>query len=286
MTDTKDLRVRAETCVECHVGSERCEVNHDLIAAGHPRLRFEYGAYLANYPKHWNDAEDRAGRPDFEARAWSIGQVVSARAALELLQSRAAGEKKPWPEFAEYGCFSCHHNLQDRRWRQPAPGGLSLLPVLAGRQPPPQPLELESLEKQMSRTVPDREEVAREAGRVAKLMTGWLKQVAKPPQGEKTLPNLLTALARERPESTSNWDNATQLYLALAAVDQALGEVEGKYRDQPPARAALKDLHDALDRAFPRDQESAYDSPRDYDPTEIDKILGKLREQLRGLGLE
>src|SRR5262249_35271714 len=45
---TKELAVRAQTCVACHVGGEHAEVNHRLIAAGHPRLRFEYAAYLAN----------------------------------------------------------------------------------------------------------------------------------------------------------------------------------------------------------------------------------------------
>src|SRR5262245_182944 len=70
--DTKDLAVRAESCVACHVGSPNREVNHDLIAAGHPRLRFDLGAYLANYPKHWSDARDKAGRPALEAQVWAI----------------------------------------------------------------------------------------------------------------------------------------------------------------------------------------------------------------------
>jgi hypothetical protein len=56
---------------------------------------------------------------DFEARAWLLGQVVSAKAALDLLKYRADPEHgKPWPEFAEYGCFACHHNLQDQAGRR------------------------------------------------------------------------------------------------------------------------------------------------------------------------
>src|SRR5262249_17333411 len=79
MTNTRDLRVRAEVCVACHVGSGDSDVNHDLIAAGHPRLRFEFGAYLANYPRHWSETKDKEGRADFEAQAWLIGQAVSAQ---------------------------------------------------------------------------------------------------------------------------------------------------------------------------------------------------------------
>ena len=50
MANTKDLRVRAETCVRCHVGEGDLDVNHDLIAAGHPRLAFEYAAFQGNMP--------------------------------------------------------------------------------------------------------------------------------------------------------------------------------------------------------------------------------------------
>src|SRR5262245_5001104 len=47
---TKSLRVTAETCLECHVGSRRCESGHDLLAAGHPRLNFDFSLAMAHYP--------------------------------------------------------------------------------------------------------------------------------------------------------------------------------------------------------------------------------------------
>src|SRR5262249_40039035 len=71
---TKDLIERARGCVGCHVGAPGRDVNHDLLAAGHPRLNFEYGAFLANVPKHWDERRDKARSPDLEARAWAIGQ--------------------------------------------------------------------------------------------------------------------------------------------------------------------------------------------------------------------
>jgi hypothetical protein len=51
MRNTKDLASRARLCAGCHVGDGGSDdlpardVNHDLIAAGHPRLNFELSAY-------------------------------------------------------------------------------------------------------------------------------------------------------------------------------------------------------------------------------------------------
>jgi hypothetical protein len=290
--ETKNIVVRAEACVTCHVGRPGAEVNHDLIAAGHPRLRFEYAAYLANYPKHWSEARDKAGRPEFEARAWAVGQLISAKKAVELLQARADNAASPWPEFAEYGCFSCHHSLQDRGWRQPPgkakPGSLpwgtwyfAMLPTLADRQPAPDAKPLDDLARLMSQRVPDRKQVSVEAGRSAAALSAWLGQVERAPDGAPVLAGLLSALSREPAPGASNWDAATQRYLGIAAVYQALGDMHS----QPPVKGAIKDLRDTLERAFPRGRESAYDSPRDYDPAAVDRNLKVLHENLQQLGI-
>ena len=147
MVDTTDLRTRAERCVACHVGAPASDgapardVNHDLLAAGHPRLTFEFTAYLQNMPPHWDEQTDRslprykraergsAEYDNFEARAWAIGQAVTGKAALELLAARASAVdtdndhatthyKSPWPEFSEVACYDCHHGLHDSKSRQ------------------------------------------------------------------------------------------------------------------------------------------------------------------------
>ena len=95
--DTKNLVRRIELCAGCHVGQDARDglplrdVNHDLIAAGHPRLNFEFAAYQENQPKHWK-TDDPSGEAaaDFPVRAWALGQLVSARAALSSLGSRSA----------------------------------------------------------------------------------------------------------------------------------------------------------------------------------------------------
>ncbi len=111
---TKDPVARILMCAQCHVGGRDREVNHDLIAAGHPRLSFEYTRfhYSDEYrQKHWIE---KTPNPDFEVRTWLIGQVASLRAAVDLLAARADrvdDGKTPWPEFAESSCYACHQNL-------------------------------------------------------------------------------------------------------------------------------------------------------------------------------
>src|SRR5262245_288048 len=117
-----DIETRIAACTGCHVGAPRDDinglplrdVNHDLIAAGHPRLSFEYNIFLSNLPPHW-----RAGAAANDVRSWAVGQVTSLQQALKLLAYRADPQNHaPWPEFAEYSCFSCHHDLAEPSWRQ------------------------------------------------------------------------------------------------------------------------------------------------------------------------
>jgi hypothetical protein len=119
MTDTRDLLARAQACAGCHVGSPAQngrparDVNHDLIAAGHPRLNFEFHAYLGVMPKHWTDTP--GAKPNYKtdsethAQAWAVGQAVSAEAAFRLNSARAAQRHRI--EFSEFDCYACHHEL-------------------------------------------------------------------------------------------------------------------------------------------------------------------------------
>ena len=103
-----DLRTRARVCTDCHVGGDRAQVNHDLIAAGHPALLFENSSFLDRYRpyQHWSEVEDRRRHPALEAEEWAVGQAVSAEAGMKLLAIRAKvttpPNLHPWPEFAEY----------------------------------------------------------------------------------------------------------------------------------------------------------------------------------------
>jgi hypothetical protein len=294
MRDTWSLPSRARLCVDCHVGSAASEVNHDLIAAGHPRLKFEFGAYHAVWPRHWSDARDkdpaRGGRRDFEAEAWRVGQVESARAALELLAARTqSGAGRVWPEFAEYDCFACHHDLKAESWRQQRdlnaagktgrpPGSypwgtwyFTMPRVLAARSGPQgEPLlaRLKALEDKMGEPFPDQQEVRQlTAGALAEL-TKWH---AKPQKAS----DLFTALVGEDGRlPLDNWDASAQFYLGLAALCNA-------WKDEAPDQApksllpALRDVGKQL--RFP----PGYEGPRDdFTPRVFSNRLRAVREVL------
>lgn len=131
-----DVGERAAACVGCHVGAPEAvvgkgpdgrdiklavrDMNHDMIAAGHPRLNFDFADYMRRLPVHWQE-KDRTEKgnvprgPDFLVKAWLVGRVAHAEAACKLLASRAersGGDRRtPWPEFAEFNCAACHHGL-------------------------------------------------------------------------------------------------------------------------------------------------------------------------------
>jgi hypothetical protein len=275
-------RERAEVCVTCHVGSATADMNHDLIAAGHPRLNFEYSAYFANMPRHW---APRPAAPASEAQAWAVGQAVTAQAALNLLAARAT-PGHPWPEFAQYDCFACHHDLHADSWRRTrdtkdrAPGSLvpetwylSLPRAMAKtRNVPGLVTSLDALAVDLVKPWGDRAKVAQDARQAADLCSGLLREVEKPPANEAEFRHWLAELAAELQRRGLSWDEAGQLYLALAALEGAY-DPEGRDRKVHEAVAGLyKDL------TFP----SSQDSPgEDASKERFEKALKGLDQVLK-----
>ena len=118
--DNKNLVLRTEKCLTCHLGAPGMTVDHELIAAGHPDLRFELDSFTAVEPPHWveKNAEGKPlADPLFGTRAWAIGQVVQLRESM--LRVARAAKSGPWPEFSEMDCITCHHSLTGpQSWRQ------------------------------------------------------------------------------------------------------------------------------------------------------------------------
>jgi len=109
MIDTKNLEVRAKTCLACHLGAGEQVVDHDLIAAGHPDLAFELDTFTAAQPAH-----HRPVQPAARVRAWAVGQMVALAESMRLLGAHAA---RTWPEFSDLECYQCHHDLRAESWR-------------------------------------------------------------------------------------------------------------------------------------------------------------------------
>jgi hypothetical protein len=112
MTDLRNLPLRASGCLSCHLGNDKKEVDHELIASGHPILAFELDNYTEMNP-HWR-RDSTAGTHG--ARAFAVGQAAAFSQSLDNLARHARGEK--WPEFSDMSCINCHHSLETSGWRQ------------------------------------------------------------------------------------------------------------------------------------------------------------------------
>ena len=51
MYDTRDLARRTEKCLSCHMGTGEKEVDHTMIAAGHPDLTFQLATFSSAMPQ-------------------------------------------------------------------------------------------------------------------------------------------------------------------------------------------------------------------------------------------
>jgi hypothetical protein len=144
MLDTESILGRAEVCMRCHVGSRTADgmvrdMNHDLIAAGHPALRFDLLIYQEYMPHHWDDngaVETAFNESPYRVRAITryAGLAAAARLSGERAQHSLDEQKSkqedapnsvavssvPWPELADFDCFACHQSLSPRAFRLPA----------------------------------------------------------------------------------------------------------------------------------------------------------------------
>jgi hypothetical protein len=297
--DTRSLTGRARSCTPCHVGAAGMDVNHDLIAAGHPRLAFDFSAYHALVPHHWQDAKDKVpgtsprARADWEAAAWFVGEATTTQAALELLAARAATPS--WPEFAESDCYACHHQLQSQSWRQEAKRDLGQRP--SGNLPwndwyvtslpykfhPPQINttdllhQIAKLKEVMEQKIsPDSAAVRLNADMAAKMLGALAKQFEEAHYRPTDLEGFLQQLATQgATHKAASWDEAARTYLGVVAVYYAL-------RDAGGSRAPAADVQDALKKIrgllqFPPDSDSP---PPAYTPQLLLEPYGLLRKRL------
>ena len=277
-SDTSNLTIRAAVCTGCHLGpmpgqdGVLHDVNHDLIAAGHPRLVFELDAYLTNYPKHWSAAKDEARHPGaFHVNAWAAGQEQTARRLLWQIDNRQS--RGPWPDFANFECFDCHHALRApsdpraqaaaKRGGLPRPALVPLAQLLAEPVQVKQEASARVLHKSWSEPAP------------TAAVTPFQIRVPQQfePIGATNLPAhadaLLDLLASWKGDAKPGptWDQAVQFYLAIEALARDLGDEAGK-----SLAIAAKDLSaELLSRGFSVTAPTQYDSPADFDPAALSR---------------
>lgn len=252
--------VRAKTCAGCHVGAAGRDVDHDLIAAGHPRLLFELVAFDEELPPHWRPKARNV------ANDWLFGQIAGAEAALDVLTARAQSKTAPWPEFAEFDCFSCHHDLKADSWRQAVPrkqkaGSLvwnswntSVIDrLLVENKLSADPWH--TLRDTMRSFSPNREEIVTKTA-AAKAPLAELTGVAKLDSSNSSREAGILRLKAfvDSPPNFESWEAAEQHWLAVRALWIATKDPE------------LVPLLDALGTR--RGLVSGFDSPRNFDPRE------------------
>ena len=293
--DLRPLTGRTETCVACHVGSPAATVDHDLIAAGHPRLAFEMSAYHTLLPKHWDAATEIQNDPAQEVRLWAIGQAASAKAMADVAANRAkqaVHSKAAYvvPDFAEFDCNACHHDLTEpTRGRPTRPSPLGVPRWGSWSVPPARFLARESQSGAAAKdslqnlvTLMDKsrlsagsaEELAKSAQLSSDHLAVWLHSLESSrydvPQATRLLQRVISA--ETDADWLPNWDGQTQRYLAIAAASQSLQRLTGRTPFPPSSDSrALVPLRERL--KFP----TGYATPRGFNPSEFDQLLGQLR---------
>ena len=282
--ETKDLVSRTQACVGCHVGEATREVNHDLIAAGHPRLAFESTRYhfSPRYAKHW--VEPLPTR-DFEVRAWAIGQVVAAAAAVDLLRARSHDRNASWPELAEQGCFQCHQGLKGTPRSGPASAGtadwqpwyLALLDVVAGETPrlfpgatTPDLAPVRALAGEMKKPKPDMALARSHADRSHSVLGAWTQDLKaaerKNPGSRITSDDVkrLTAAVAAHAAERAEWDAVAPHVLAATALYHADPSAV------PDAKRVLGDMKPYIRYA------EGFNSPANYDAAKVRELFRQL----------
>jgi Cytochrome c554 and c-prime len=284
MYDTRDLTKRTEKCLSCHLGSDDKSVDHEMIAAGHPDLYFELDSFSAVMPRHWKEpgepGEPEHSDPWYDVRELTTGQAVQLQQSLLRLASRAHG--KPWPEFSELQCYSCHHSLTtpENSWRQ-ARG-------YPGRRPGDPPWnpsrytifhevifqadgddatkldsELSRLAQLMSQLNPDRDAVAASANNCAHLVGDLSSKLnAMPSDSASTLRLLQKILGDADNVSGQGEHAAAQAAMAIQSLFVAY-ERNQKLQNATEIRAAISALFQDLQ------------DPSAYDPA---RFAGKMRQ--------
>jgi hypothetical protein len=319
MTRLNDLGERALVCSGCHLGAPEKngiplrDMNHDMIAAGHPRLYFELAEFQRRLRPHWverdrhRDPGTIAG-PEFEARLWFVGRIANAEASCQLLAGRVGranqGDDVPWPEYSEFNCFSCHHQLVPTGWKQ-APtnqlgtkGGsrrwqsiwpftrIENLPSLSINATLKSPLaqawkDLESVKKLVEKpkgsysiTVEQQAKIAAKSLKQLRSIIGTLSD------REVTL--LVIELYRQNSLPTLNWDECCQMVQGLAALERVrIRSLGGEKLENP----AFETTFQTLMISKTQTGMNLY-SPKGFDPEgfkiELEKLLQTVPKDCKG----
>jgi hypothetical protein len=221
-----------------------------------------------------------------------VGQTACAAAEQRLLEHSLA--RPDWPEFARLSCFACHHDLDGKSWRRPAAGGLPGDPVLDAWN------SFVSVERvaaeranqsptRSSWSIGDRQGAVRQpqprrafaiVDRKPKFSHGIdaahgglkvsLKGSSVPSDPMQVLDATLLDLMADEMLLQLQWDDATQIYLALSVWQDSVCNAPAGFSSK------LDQLADALQ--FQRADGTEFSSPKTYAPGKVAPLFRSLRK--------
>ncbi|MGZ7079934.1 MAG: multiheme c-type cytochrome [Thermoanaerobaculia bacterium] len=275
MRDLRAPSTRADECLVCHLSDRTREVDHELIASGHPILAFELDNYTETMPPHWHWNETHG------VRAFATGQIVAFRDSLDNLARHARGAK--WPEFSDMSCYNCHHGLKTSGWRQergwPDRAGLPawspqhwvVLRMIVSRAAPSQRAQLDDLVQQLSLKVArmnDPAGVAQAADDARRIASGIIPSVDRMSWSDSDIRSFMAALSDDQDFiRKSDVHSAEQVALTLQSLGSALTRRNSRLVRSPMTKA-IDALFDELQN---RD---------DYEPSRFAQKLAAVKATL------
>jgi hypothetical protein len=275
MNDLRVIPARGDLCLSCHMGNASREVDHELIASGHPILAFELDNYTESMPAHWN-WNDTHG-----VRAWAVGQAVAFRDSLANLSRHARGEK--WPEFSDMSCYNCHHGLKNSTWRQErgwtdraglpswSPQRWAVLRLIVDKAAPQQRSALEPLVAQLASKVGhmnDAAGIAATAEETRRIADTLVARVEATPWSEADVRSMISTLASDRDFILrSDVHAAEQTALSIQSLATVLTRRNAKLARSP----FMKSIDDLFTELKERE---------DYDPNRFITKLGSVKSSM------
>jgi hypothetical protein len=284
MMDLRNLQHRAELCLTCHLGTGEKQVDHEMIAAGHPDLTFELDSFSATMPPHWKS--DR--NPNFGVRDWSIGQAVDLRETLNRVARHASSGE--WPEYADLDCFACHHSLTtaENSWRQArgyaghqtgAPpfnnAHYAVFTVLAEEIDPSGAKELDSameaVYKDVSKYHSNPQQVSASAEHAAQIAEEFVSKTSSAQYSQALTARMLHALSEQGPRLADD-DTRTAEQTAMA--------IDSLYISYSKSAGESASVRESIDGLF-----KLLQNPSGYNAPQFRAQMERVRSELSAAGI-
>lgn len=247
MYDTKNLVLRGEKCVSCHLA-----IDQELVSAGHPDLlAFELDTFSALMPPHWRDKGTWFG-----PSAWATGQAIALREAMKQLASRA-GSSAPAPRL-------------DEGWMKLRGTAVVFRHALGLVTPDAQKAldqDLATLTELMAKGGSDKAKITATANQAARAMDQVTARMAAKQFDKASTMALMQAIAGDADTVAATGIRAAeQAAMALDSLYNAYAKGSG---GNTVAKAALGKLLDGID------------DPRKFDPKQFAADLKAFRAALK-----